>query len=132
VVRAGIPLPLFLQHAARKGAYRRPRTRLRHPSGVGGRGEGEPQEQSPRRERRQEVLGSLCGHSALFGVRLPQEKRHRVYKIVRLVVRLAPNGDLEISGDLIPEPLRKRETRQVSGLTRRPVSRRSGDAVSVA
>jgi hypothetical protein len=64
--------------------------------------------------------------------RLPQEKRHRVYKIVRLVVRLAPNGDLEISGDLIPEPLRKRETRQVSGLTRRPESKRSGGGANVA
>jgi predicted Zn-dependent protease len=39
VVRAGgYTAPLYLQHAARKGAYRRPRTRLRHPSGVGERG----------------------------------------------------------------------------------------------
>jgi len=56
--------------------------------------------------------------------RLPQEKRHRVYKIVRLVVTLSPEGDLEMQGDLIPPSLRKSETRQVSRLTRRPASMR--------
>jgi len=47
--------------------------------------------------------------------RLPQEKRHRVYKIVRLVVTLSPEGDLEMQGDLIPPPLRKSEIRHLPG-----------------
>jgi site-specific DNA recombinase len=60
-------------------------------------------------------------------VRLSHEKRHQVYKIVRLVVHLSPEGDLEMSGDLLyPPSLRKSTTRQASGLTRRPASKRSG------
>ena len=42
--------------------------------------------------------------------RLPHEERHKVYKIVRLVVKLSPEGDLEMSGDLLPEPLSKNGT----------------------
>jgi adenosyl cobinamide kinase/adenosyl cobinamide phosphate guanylyltransferase len=42
--------------------------------------------------------------------RLPHEKRHQVYKIVRLVVHLSPDGDLEMTGDLLPEAFRKSET----------------------
>jgi hypothetical protein len=42
--------------------------------------------------------------------RLPHEKRHQVYKIVRLVVHLSPSGDLEMTGDLLPEDFRESET----------------------
>lgn len=66
-------------------------------------------------------------------VRLPHEKRRQVYKIVRLVVHLSPEGDLEMSGDLLyPPSLRKSETRQASEPTRRPVSRRSGAGANAA
>jgi hypothetical protein len=64
--------------------------------------------------------------------RLPQEKRHRVYKIVRLVVTLSPEGDLEMQGDLIPPSLRKSEIQQGSRLTRRPASKRSGGGANAA
>ena len=33
---------------------------------------------------------------------LPPEERHRVYRMMRLEVALAPNGDMEMSGDVAP------------------------------
>ena len=46
--------------------------------------------------------------------RLPHETRHQVYKIVRLVVHLSPEGDMEMSGDLLyPPSFRKSETRHL-------------------
>jgi hypothetical protein len=47
--------------------------------------------------------------------RLPHQERHKVYKIVRLVVKLSPKGDLEMSGDLLPEPLSKNGTPYLPG-----------------
>lgn len=41
---------------------------------------------------------------------LPHQERHKVYKMVRLVAKLSPEGDLEMSGDLLPEPLSKNGT----------------------
>src|SRR5215211_7262250 len=49
--------------------------------------------------------------------RLPHEERHKVYKIVRLVVKLSPSGDLEMSGDLLPEPLRGCADRRVANVS---------------
>jgi site-specific DNA recombinase len=45
--------------------------------------------------------------------RLPHEERHKVYRIVRLVVKLPSEGDLEMSGDLLPEPLSKNGIRHL-------------------
>src|SRR5215211_2719488 len=45
--------------------------------------------------------------------RLPHEERHKVYRIVRLVVKLSSEGDLEMSGDLLPEPLSKNGIRHL-------------------
>jgi len=36
---------------------------------------------------------------------LSPEERHRVYRILRLRVNMAPSGDLEMSGDVMPVPL---------------------------
>ncbi|HEV2743969.1 MAG TPA: hypothetical protein VGV91_12495, partial [Rubrobacter sp.] len=33
---------------------------------------------------------------------LPPEERHRVYRMMRLEVALAPNGDIEMRGDVAP------------------------------
>ncbi|HYZ06698.1 MAG TPA: hypothetical protein VE691_16645, partial [Rubrobacter sp.] len=41
---------------------------------------------------------------------LPSEERHRVFRILRLRVNLAPCGDLEMSGDVMPAPLSRIET----------------------
>jgi len=46
-----------------------------------------------------EVLGSLA-----------PEERHRVYRIMRLRVGLAPSGDLEMSGDVMPASVCRTET----------------------
>jgi hypothetical protein len=91
------------------------------------------QEQLERLEENRRVL--LEEYATLVPeelVRLPHEERHQVYKIVRLVVHLSPSGDLEMTGDIIPPSLRKSETRQASGLTRRPASRRSDGGANAA
>ena len=41
---------------------------------------------------------------------LPPEKRHRVYRMMRLRANLAPSGDLEISGDVMPASFCRTET----------------------
>src|SRR5215208_349543 len=41
---------------------------------------------------------------------LAPEERHRVYRLMRLRAALAPSGDLEISGDVMPAPLGRTET----------------------
>ncbi len=41
---------------------------------------------------------------------LPPEERHGVYRILRLRVALAPSGDLEMSGDVMPASLCRTET----------------------
>jgi site-specific DNA recombinase len=41
---------------------------------------------------------------------LAPEERHRVYRIMRLRVVLAPSGDLEISGDVMPTSVCRTET----------------------
>lgn len=46
-----------------------------------------------------EVLGALA-----------PEERHRVYKIMRLRAVLAPSGDLEVSGDVMPASVCRTET----------------------
>ena len=40
---------------------------------------------------------------------LPPEERHRVYRLLRLRVNLAPRGDLEMSGDVMPAPISRIE-----------------------
>ena len=41
---------------------------------------------------------------------LSPEERHGVYRVLRLQVTLAPSGDLEMSGDVVPTPLCRTET----------------------
>jgi site-specific DNA recombinase len=46
---------------------------------------------------------------------LPPEKRHRVYRMMRLRGSLAPSGDLEMSGDVIPASFCRTETPSLLG-----------------
>jgi hypothetical protein len=66
-------------------------------------------------QNRQTLLEEYAGAMLEALGALPPEERHRVYRILRLCVNLAPCGDLEMSGDVMPAPLSRIETSSLLG-----------------
>jgi len=66
-------------------------------------------------QNRQTLLEEYAGAMPEALGALPPEERHRVYRILRLRVNLAPCGDLETSGDVMPAALSRIETPSLPG-----------------